>query len=131
VANLARSPKGGDRDQIKAVAVGQCKLALVNNYYLAGMLTSKIPSEVRAAEQVALFWPNQDGRGAHVNVSGAGVAAHAPNRANAIRFIEYLTSVPVQNDLLTFRNSSMPAVTRCAGFHPSILILREYGQKTG
>jgi len=96
VANLARSPKGGDRDQIKAVAVGQCKLALVNNYYLAGMLTSKIPSEVRAAEQVALFWPNQDGRGAHVNVSGAGVTRSSTRKEEATRLLEYLAGKEAQ-----------------------------------
>ena len=96
VANFARDPKGGDRDQIKAVAAGQCKLALVNTYYLAGMLSSDIDSEVDAANRVALFWPNQEDRGAHVNVSGAGVTRSARNRTAAIRLLEYLVSIPAQ-----------------------------------
>lgn len=96
VGNFARDPKGGDRDQIKAVAAGQCKLALVNTYYLAGMLSSDIDTEAAAANQVALFWPNQEGRGAHVNVSGAGVTNSARNREAAIRLLEYLVSVTAQ-----------------------------------
>ena len=100
VANFARDPKGGDRDQIKAVAAGQCNLALVNTYYLAGMLSSDIGAEVTAANQVALFWPNQtgqgDGRGAHVNVSGAGVTRSARHEEDAVRLLEYLVSVPAQ-----------------------------------
>ena len=96
VANFARDPKGGDRDQIKAVAAGQCKLALVNTYYLAGMLSSDIDTEVAAAQQVAVFWPNQAGRGAHVNVSGAGVTNSAQHKDAAVRLLEYLVSVPAQ-----------------------------------
>ena len=96
VGNFARDPKGGDRDQIKAVAAGQCNLALVNTYYLAGMLGSAIDTEVAAANQVALFWPNQEGRGAHVNVSGAGITGSARNRAAAVRLLEFLASIPAQ-----------------------------------
>lgn len=96
VGNFARDPKGGDRDQIKAVAAGQCNLALVNTYYLAGMLSSGIDAEVDAANQVALFWPNQDGRGAHVNVSGAGVTRSARHGEAAVRLLEFLVSVPAQ-----------------------------------
>ena len=96
VGNFARDPKGGDRDQIKAVAAGQCNLALVNTYYLAGMLSSGIDAEVDAAEQVALFWPNQDGRGAHVNVSGAGVTRSARNKTAAVQLLEYLVSIQAQ-----------------------------------
>lgn len=97
VGNFARDPKGGDRDQIKAVAAGQCNLALVNTYYLAGMLSSAIGAEVAAANQVAVFWPNQEGRGAHVNVSGAGVTRSARHKAAAVRLLEYLVSVPAQD----------------------------------
>ena len=96
VGNFARNPKGGDRDQIKAVAAGQCKLALVNTYYLAGMLGSKLDAETDAASKVALFWPNQNDRGAHVNISGAGVTKSARHRENAVRLLEYLVSVPAQ-----------------------------------
>ena len=96
VGNFARDPKGGDRDQIKAVAAGQCNVALINTYYLAGMLDSDIDSEVAAANKVALFWPNQAGRGAHVNVSGAGVTRSAGHKAAAIRLLEYLVSIQAQ-----------------------------------
>ncbi len=96
VVNFARDPKGGDRDQVKAVAAGQCNLALVNTYYLAGMLSSDINSEIAAADKVGLFWPNQDGRGAHVNVSGAGITKSARNKEAAVRLLEYLAGVPAQ-----------------------------------
>lgn len=96
VDNFARPPKGGDRDQIKAVAAGQCGLALVNTYYLAAMLDSDIEREREAAMQVALFWPNQAGRGAHVNISGAGVTRAAGNLASATRLLEYLAAPPAQ-----------------------------------
>ncbi len=92
VANFARPPKGGDRDQIKAVAAGQCDLALVNTYYLAGMLNSKDPAEQAAAAKVAIGWPDQNGRGAHMNVSGAGVTRAAKNRTAAIALLEFLVS---------------------------------------
>lgn len=95
VANMARPPQGGDRDQISAVAAGECDVAVANTYYYAGMLNGT-PEEREAAGRVRLFWPNQDGRGAHVNISGAAVAAHAPNRDNAVRLIEYLAGAEAQ-----------------------------------
>lgn len=91
VANFARPPQGGDRDQIRAVAVGQCELAVANTYYLAGMLTSGVQDDVDVANRIAVLWPNQNGRGAHMNVSGAGVLRNAPNRDNAVRLLEFLT----------------------------------------
>lgn len=95
VANMARPPQGGDRDQIRAVAAGVCDIAIANTYYLGIMLDGE-GRDREVAEQINVFWPNQDGRGAHVNISGAGVAAHAPNRDNGIRLIEYLTSTDAQ-----------------------------------
>ncbi|HEY9201859.1 MAG TPA: Fe(3+) ABC transporter substrate-binding protein [Gammaproteobacteria bacterium] len=97
VKNFARPPRGGDRDQIKAVAAGQCDVAVVNTYYLGVMLSGGDADERAAGEKVAVFWPNQDGRGAHVNVSGAGVTAHAKHRENAIKLIEFLASPEVQS----------------------------------
>lgn len=97
VQNFARPPMGGDRDQIKAVAAGQCDVAIVNSYYLGGMLNSEQESEREAAQKVAVFWPNQNARGTHVNVSGAGVAAHAKHKANAIKLIEFLASEEAQS----------------------------------
>lgn len=91
VKNFARPPKGGDRDQIKGAAAGICDIAIANTYYLAGMLESKDAGQRAAAEKMAVFWPNQTGRGAHVNVSGAAVTAHAKNRVQAIKLLEFLT----------------------------------------
>jgi iron(III) transport system substrate-binding protein len=92
VANMARPPQGGDRDQIRAVVAGQCDIAVVNSYYLAGMLSSAEAEQREVANQVAVFWPNQDGRGTHINISGAGVARHAPNRDAAIQLMEFLVN---------------------------------------
>lgn len=96
VKNFARPPKGGDRDQIKAVAAGQCDIAIANTYYLAGMLTDSDVSQVQAAQQVGVFWPNQDNRGVHVNISGAGVARHAPNKNAAKALLEFMLSKEAQ-----------------------------------
>lgn len=92
VANMARSPKGNDRDQIKAVVAGEGDIAIVNTYYIGKLLTSKNPDEVLAGKGIKVFFPNQYGRGSHINVSGAGVAKYAPNKGNAIKFIEFLAS---------------------------------------
>jgi iron(III) transport system substrate-binding protein len=92
VANLARPPKGGDRDQIKAVAAGQCDVAVANTYYLGTMLNSSDPAQREAAAKISVFWPNQADRGSHVNVSGAGVTRHARNRNNAVRLLEFMTT---------------------------------------
>jgi len=96
VANFARKPKGGDRDQIRAVAAGVCDIAIANTYYLAGLTVSKRASDREAALKVRVFWPNQDGRGAHVNISGAGVTKSSKNRANAVKLLEYLASDEAQ-----------------------------------
>lgn len=96
VANMARSPKGNDRDQVKAVVAGEGDLAVVNTYYIGKLLNSKDPEEVKAGKGIKVFFPNQEGRGTHINVSGAGVAKYAPNKANAIKFIEFLASKPAQ-----------------------------------
>lgn len=90
VSNFARPPKGGDRDQIKAAVAGMCDIAIVNTYYLAGMLTSKDVKQKVIAEKVAVFWPNQLDRGAHVNVSGVALLKAAKHKANAIKLVEFL-----------------------------------------
>lgn len=92
VENLAREPKGNDRDQMKAIAAGVADVALVNTYYVGLMLTSDSVEERRVAEGVRIVFPNAGDRGTHVNVSGAGVTAFAPNRENAIRLLEYMIS---------------------------------------
>jgi iron(III) transport system substrate-binding protein len=109
VANMARPPQGGDTDQIRAVAAGECDVAVVNHYYLARLIASDDPADREVADQVEWVFPNQDGRGAHVNVSGAGVVATAPHRANAILFLEYLTT-PAAQELFAAGNNEIPAV---------------------
>ncbi len=96
VKNFARPPQGGDRDQIKAIASGQCDLAIVNNYYLGKMLTSKNEAEVSAANSVKIFWPNQQNRGTHVNISGAAITASSKNQENALKLLEFLVSDDAQ-----------------------------------
>ena len=109
VANLARVPQGGDRDQIKAVAAGEGDVAVANSYYFARMLNGT-DEEKAAAAKVAVVFPNQGGRGAHVNLSGIGVCANAPNKANAIRFIEYLTGEAAQ-EVFAAGNNEYPVVS--------------------
>lgn len=97
VANFARDPDGGDRDQIMAVAAGECDIAIANTYYLGGMLTSTDnPEQKAAAGQIAVFWPNQGDRGVHVNITGGGIAANAPHKEAAVRFLEFLTTEDAQ-----------------------------------
>lgn len=96
VKQFARPPKGGDRDQIKAAAAGLCDIAIANTYYLAGMLNSRDESQRKAAEKMGVFWPNQSGRGAHVNISGAALIKTARHREAAIRLLEFLLSPSAQ-----------------------------------
>jgi len=96
VANMARTPQGGDSDQIKAVASGECGVALTNTYYYARLLRSTRPEDREAVAKTGVVWPDQGGRGTHINISGGGVLSHAPHRQNAIRFLEYLASDPAQ-----------------------------------
>lgn len=97
VENFARNPQGGDRDQVRAAAAGQCNIAVANTYYLGQMLADENnPSDQQAGQQLSVVWPNQTGRGTHVNVSGAGVVKTAPNKANAIKLLEFLASDTAQ-----------------------------------
>jgi iron(III) transport system substrate-binding protein len=95
--NLARAPKGGDTDQLKAVAAGECDIALSNTYYYFRLLRSQKPDERAIAQKLGVLLPNQGNRGTHVNISGAGVLKHAPNKEAAILFLEYLASDEAQN----------------------------------
>ncbi|MEO1515407.1 MAG: Fe(3+) ABC transporter substrate-binding protein [Bacteroidota bacterium] len=98
VANFARTPSGNDRDQVKAILAGEGDIAIINTYYLGKLLNSADPQEVEAGEAVRVFFPNQGegDRGAHINISGVGLAKHAKNKEDAIRLIEYLASKEVQ-----------------------------------
>lgn len=109
VANFARAPQGGDTDQLKAAAAGECAIAVANHYYYVRLLKSSKPEDKAAAEKLAIVWPNQQDRGAHVNVSGAGVAAHAPHKEAAIKFLEYLASDEAQGYFAN-GNNEFPAV---------------------
>ena len=91
VANFARPPNGGDRDQIKAVASGQCDVAIANTYYYAQMLYGGDAAQKAAASKVKIFFPNQADRGTHINISGAGITTSAKNKDNAIKLLEYMT----------------------------------------
>lgn len=92
VKNFARPPQGGDRDQIKAVAAGLCDVAIANTYYLAGMLSSKDETAQRQAKKIKVVWPNQNDRGTHINISGVALAKNAPNKAAALKLIDFLLS---------------------------------------
>ncbi|MBX2847697.1 MAG: Fe(3+) ABC transporter substrate-binding protein [Acidiferrobacterales bacterium] len=97
VANFARSPQGGDRDQIRAAAAGQCDVAVANTYYLGQMLADENNSnDQQAGKKITVIWPNQSDRGVHVNVSGAGLVKTAPNKDNAIKLLEFLASDTAQ-----------------------------------
>ncbi len=97
VANFARSPQGGDREQISAIAAGQCQVALVNTYYLAGLLSSSNPADRANGEAVAVFWPDQNSNGAHINISGAAVTKAAKNKDAAVKLMEYLVGDEAQH----------------------------------
>ena len=97
VANLARAPKGGDTDQIKAVAAGECDIAVSNSYYLARLMRSAKPEDKAVVDKVAVVFPNQQSWGTHLNIAGGAVARHTKNQANAIKFLEYLANPEAQN----------------------------------
>jgi iron(III) transport system substrate-binding protein len=96
VANMGRPPQGGDTDQIKAVAAGQCEVAISNSYYIARIFNSTKDEDKAIAAKLAVMFPNQADRGTHVNVSGGGLVKTAPNKDNAIKFLEYLASDEAQ-----------------------------------
>ena len=101
VNNMARTPKGNDRAQILAVAAGEADLAVANTYYLALMLSGKKgPEQQAAAKKVKPFFPNQDDRGTHMNISGGGVLKYAPNKSNAIKLLEFLLTKEAQQHIV-------------------------------
>lgn len=94
--NMARAPRGSDRDQARAVAAGIADVAIMNTYYIGKLASSKDSKDHEVVKKVGIFFPNQKGRGTHINVSGAGVTKSAKNKENAIKFIEYLSSAEAQ-----------------------------------
>ena len=96
VANFARNPKGGDTDQIKSVAAGECGVTISNTYYVARLMLSQKPEDQKVMEKIGVVWPNQKTSGAHINVSGGGVLKYAPHKEAAVKFLEYLASDAAQ-----------------------------------
>lgn len=122
VGNFARAPQGGDTDQLRGIASGECDIAMSNTYYYARIIRSG-DSQITPEQLANIGWvfPNQNDIGAHMNVSGGGVAAHAPNRDNAVLFLEYLASEQAQ-EYFSAGNDEYPAVAG-VGLSPSVAAL--------
>ena len=116
---MARTPRGGDTDQIKAVAAGECGVALSNTYYYVRLLRSAKPEEREWAAKAGLVWPDQASYGTHVNIAGAGVLKNAPHKDNAIRFLEYLASDEAQAYFAN-GNNEWPAVKGAVAKNPEL-----------
>ncbi len=121
VANFARDPQGGDTDQLLGIVSGECDIAMSNTYYFARALRTDVSGLSGSTDQIGWVFPNQDDIGAHMNISGGGVAAHAPNRDNAIKFLEYLASEQAQK-YFSAGNDEYPAVPGI-GLAPSVAAL--------
>jgi len=125
--NLAVEPKGGDTDQLKAVAAGQCDVTISNQYYYARLLRSSKPDEREVAEKIGIVFPNQASWGTHVNISGAGVLKNAPHRDAAIKFLEYLASDEAQR-YFADGNNEWPVVKSVKVDNPVLKMLGEFKQ---
>lgn len=119
VANFARAPKGGDTDQIKAVAAGECGVAITNTYYVARLLRSSKTEELKMMEKVGIIWPNQATTGTHINVSGGGMLKNAPHKAAAVKFLEYLSSDQAQR-YFADGNNEWPVVENIKVSNPGL-----------
>jgi len=124
-ANLAQDPKGGDTDQLKAVAAGQCDVTISNQYYYARLLRSDKPEERQVGKRIGIVFPNQATWGTHVNISGAGVLKNAPHREAAIRFLEYLASDGAQR-YFADGNNEWPVVASVKVDNPVLKMLGEF-----
>lgn len=129
VTNMARDPKGGDTDQIRAVASGECQIALTNSYYLARMMRSSKPDDRAVVEKIGVVFPNQASFGTHLNIAGAALAKHAPNRYSAIRFIEYLAGDAAQV-YFADGNNEWPAVSSVKVSNPALDALGRFKAET-
>ncbi len=125
VANMARTPKGGDADQIRAVAAGECSVALANTYYYARFMRSTKPEDRDIVARTGVVWPDQAGNGTHVNISGAGVLKHAPHKDNAVKFLEYLASNDAQR-YFADGNNEWPVVASAAVANPALDALGKF-----
>jgi iron(III) transport system substrate-binding protein len=125
VTNMARAPKGGDTDQIRAVASGECQIALTNTYYWARLIRSDKPEDKAVVEKVELVFPNQSDIGTHVNISGAGVAKHSKNREAAVKFLEYLASDSAQA-YFADGNNEWPVVASVKLNNPALRVMGDF-----
>jgi len=125
VANFARAPKGGDTDQIKSVAAGECGVTISNTYYVARLLRSTKPEETKLMEKVGIVWPDQNGNGAHINVSGGGMLKNAPNKVAAVKFLEYLASDQAQR-YFADGNNEWPVVESVKIANPALESLGKF-----
>ncbi len=119
VANMARAPKGGDTDQIRAVASGECQIALSNTYYIARVMRSDKPEDREVMSKIAISFPNQASFGTHVNVAGGAIARHAPHRDAAVKFLEYLSGESAQR-YFADGNNEWPAVAATRISNPAL-----------
>lgn len=125
VANFARSPKGGDTDQIKAVSAGECGVTISNTYYVARLLRSEKPEDIKLMEKIGVVWPNQSTTGAHINVSGGGMLKTAPHKAAAVKFLEYLASDQAQR-YFADGNNEWPVVDSVKVANPALESLGKF-----
>ena len=129
VANLARDPKGGDTDQLAAVAAGECDVALSNTYYIVRLMRSSKPEDRALAAKLGVVWPNQDNRGTQMNISGGGMLKHAPHKEAAIRFLEYLASDEAQTYFAS-GNNEWPVVPGVTIDNPELAALGKFKADT-
>lgn len=119
VANMARPPRGGDTDQIRAVASGECAVAVTNSYYLARLMRSDKPEDKAVIDRIGVVFPNQATFGTHVNIAGGAVARHAPHRDAAVKFLEYLAS-PAAQEYFANGNNEWPVVAGAKLTNPAL-----------
>ncbi|MDP1524810.1 MAG: Fe(3+) ABC transporter substrate-binding protein [Rhodocyclaceae bacterium] len=129
VANFARSPKGGDTDQIKAVAAGECGVAISNSYYFARLMRSTKPEDKKIIDNLGVIWPNQKTQGVHMNVSGGGILKTAPNKESAVKFMEYLAADEAQR-YFADGNNEWPAVPGVKTDNPALAALGNFKADT-
>lgn len=125
VANLARPPKGGDTDQMRAIAAGECEVALTNHYYYARLSGSEKSEDKDVVEKVAIVFPNQQSEGTHVNISGGGMMKHAPHKEAAVKFLEYLASDKAQ-EYFANGNNEWPVVSSVKINNPQLETLGSF-----
>jgi iron(III) transport system substrate-binding protein len=123
--NLARDPKGGDTDQLKAAAAGECAIAVSNQYYYVRLMRSSKPDDRKVAERLAIVFPNQGNRGTHMNISGGGMLKHAPHKEAARLFLEYLASDEAQTYFAN-GNNEWPVVASVKLDNPELESLGEF-----